>query len=385
MFNCSYLPGFRGGGPIRTLSNMVDRLSDDFTFHIVTLDRDAGEAVPYPDVVRDKWSTVGRAQVMYLDPAAVTIQRLVALVAEAAPDALYLNSFFDPTFTQRILWARRLGRLGQVPVILAPRGEFSAGALQLKKTKKMLFLNLSTLVGLYSDLVWQASSELERTDILRHLRFVEIADIRIAMNLAPLEESATDAWAPRQKGAPLRVCFLSRISPKKNLDFAIQVLGAVRAPVVFTVYGPKEVPAYWTECERLMSHLPPNVQVVYGGMVHPDDVKWTMAGHDLFFFPTRGENYGHVIHEALSAGLPVLISDQTPWGEVDERGVGWAFSLDNDGAFVRVIDEVATWEAERFARMRMRVADFGRDKAMDTAVLQANRAVFASAVYGHSL
>ena len=381
-FNKFYLPGYRAGGPIRTLANMVDRLSDDFSFRIVTQDRDAGEREPYPGVVRDTWLAVGRAQVLYLDPAGVSMRRLVDLVAATAPDAVYLNSFFDPTFTQRILWARRLGRLGKVPVVLAPRGEFSAGALQLKKTKKLVFLRLSALAGLYRGLIWQASSELERADIQRHLRFVRTADIRIAMNLAPLEEPADDAWSPRPDGEPLRVCFLSRISPKKNLDYALRALAAVRAPVVFTVYGPKEVPAYWAECERLIARLPPNVRVDYGGSVHPDAVKRTMAQHDLFFFPTRGENYGHVIHEALHAGLPVLISDQTPWGAVAERGVGWAYPLNDVADFARTIDEVATWEAERLARVRVRATDFAREKTMDAEVLQANRAVFTSALAG---
>ena len=381
-FNTFYLPGYRAGGPIRTLANMVERLSDDFAFRIVTLDRDFGEREPYPDVVRGSWVAVGRGQVMYLDPASVSLRRLVALVAATAPDAVYLNSFFDPTFTQRILWARRLGRLGKTPVVLAPRGEFSAGALHLKKTKKMVFLRLSALARLYHGLTWQASSELERADIRRHLRFVGTEDIRIAMNLAPLEEPADGAWTPRQDGEPLRVCFLSRIAPMKNLDFALRALAEVRVPVVFTVYGPKEVPAYWAECERLIGRLPPNVQVVYDGMVHPDDVKRTMAGHDLFFFPTRGENYGHVIHEALGAGLPVLISDQTPWGEVAERGVGWAFSLDTTTDFARTIDEVATWDAERLATTRARATDFAREKAVSAEVLQANREVFAAAVHG---
>lgn len=361
---------------------MVDRLSDDFSFQIVTQDRDAGEREPYPEVVRDSWVAVGRAKVLYLDPAGVSLRRLVALVAAIAPDAIYLNSFFDPTFTQRILWARRLGRLGKVPVVLAPRGEFSAGALQLKKTKKLVFLRLSTLVGLYRGLTWQASSELERADIQRHLRFVRTADIRIAMNLAPLEELADGAWLPRPDGEPLRVCFLSRIAPMKNLDFAIRALAEVRAPVVFTVYGPKEVPAYWAECERLIARLPPNVRVDYGGSVHPDAVKRTMAQHDLFFFPTRGENYGHVIHEALHAGLPVLISDQTPWGTVAERGVGWAFALDTTTDFARTIDDVATWDRERLAATRARATDYAREKAVSAEVLQSNRAVFAAAVHG---
>ena len=54
-FNLFYLPGYRAGGPIRTLANMVDRLSDDFAFRIITQDRDAGEREPYADVARDSW------------------------------------------------------------------------------------------------------------------------------------------------------------------------------------------------------------------------------------------------------------------------------------------------------------------------------------------
>ena len=47
-----------------------------------------------------------------------------------------------------------------------------------------------------------------------------------------------------------------------------------------------------------------------------------MAANDLFFLPTRGENFGHVIAEALSVGTPVLISDQTPWRKLAAVGLG---------------------------------------------------------------
>jgi len=45
------------------------------------------------------------------------------------------------------------------------------------------------------------------------------------------------------------------------------------------------------------------------------------------------------------AGLPVLLSDQTPWGEVVEQGVGRVFSLDNGNgtAFARTINVVVSW------------------------------------------
>ena len=52
-----------------------------------------------------------------------------------------------------------------------------------------------------------------------------------------------------------------------------------------------------------------------------------------FFFPTLGENYGHVIYEALDSGCPVLISDQTPWRGLSEVGAGWDLPLDKPDLF----------------------------------------------------
>ena len=64
------------------------------------------------------------------------------------------------------------------------------------------------------------------------------------------------------------------------------------------------------------------------------------SGYDAFLFPTFSENYGHVIVEALSVGTLVIISDRTPWNDVEESGVGWAIALDNTIKFKEVINQV---------------------------------------------
>ena len=40
VFLGNYLPGFKSGGPLRTIVNLVDNLSDEFEFLIITSDRD---------------------------------------------------------------------------------------------------------------------------------------------------------------------------------------------------------------------------------------------------------------------------------------------------------------------------------------------------------
>lgn len=379
VFNRSYLPGYRAGGPIRTLANMVARLGEEFDFRVVTLDRDAGDSRRYPDIP-DAWATVGNAQVRYMPPGAVSLRALEQLVRQVSADVLYLNSFFDLRFTQKIFWLRRTGRLGDVPIVLAPRGEFSAGALGLKSVKKGAYLKLAKVLGLYENLLWQASTTYERADIRRHLPFVSDECIHEALNLAPAGVRAPVGPPVRAPGEPLKVCFLSRISPKKNLDFALRVLAQAKTSILFTIYGPKSDPGYWMECEALVAKSPHNVLVTYGGEVHPSKVRELLAQQELFFFPTRGENYGHVIHEALDAGLPVLISDQTPWTDVTVRQVGWILPLEDEAAFARRIDDFARSDAGSVAEMRLRAQAFARERSEDEAALEANRRLFLKAI-----
>jgi glycosyltransferase involved in cell wall biosynthesis len=179
---------------------------------------------------------------------------------------------------------------------------------------------------------------------------------------------------------PLRVCFLSRISPMKNLDYALRVLSEVRVPVQFSIYGPIEDPPYWAVCEKLRATLPPHIEAAYKGPVDHLEVVSTLARHDLFLFPTRGENFGHVIHEALRAGLPLLIGDQTPWRRLAEKGVGWDLPLDDQRAFARRIEEVAGWSQLECDRVSTTARALSQQIAGDAANLDANRRLFLDAI-----
>ena len=92
---------------------------------------------------------------------------------------------------------------------------------------------------------------------------------------------------------------------------------------------------------RLIGNMPANVTVNYAGEIHPDQVESTLRTFDLFLFPTHGENYGHVIREALSAGVPALLSDRTPWRGLEEKNAGADLPLDDLARFARWIDDFA--------------------------------------------
>ena len=387
VFTTFYLPGYRGGGPIRSIANLVERLSDDFEFCIFTMDRDLHDAQPYQGVNVDAWNTVGKARVFYASASMRTLAGTIRLLRETRYDVLYLNSFFDRKFTLLPLLASRLRLVRRRPIILAPRGEFSAGAFRLKFWKKGPFTKLAKFVGLYSEVIWHASTELEASDI-RHAQGERGVSIAVARNVS-VAPDLTDVFPANMsfvEGARVRddnsfhVVFLSRISPMKNLDFALEVLARVKVPVRFTIFGPQEDPTYWAGCQKLIAQMPRHVAVTYGGSIQHDQVRATLAKFDLFFLPTRGENFGHVFLEAWSAGVPVLVSDQTPWRGLESLQVGWDVPLDDPEQFVRTLELAARLDIGERVQMRKCCIEFARERSDDAEALELNRNLFSAAL-----
>lgn len=381
IFSDYYIPGYKAGGPIRSLSNIIDQLGNEFNFKIITRDHDFGDCIPYSGIMVDTWNSIGKVQVFYFSPNNFSLGILRHLIRSTKYDILYLNSFFSPNFTIKPLLLRRLGLIAKVPVIIAPRGEFSPGALTLKSFKKYVYVTLAKLLGLYKDVTWQASSQHEKKDIYRW--FKSYNSIIIAPNLpSPLYKQEKQLNRNIKVAGSLKIIFLSRISKKKNLIGALNILKKLDGKVLFNIYGPLEDKNYWAECERVINLLPNNIKVQYMGDVKHDKVDNVMRKNDLFFLPTFGENYGHVILEALVAGCPVLISDQTPWRKLEEKGVGWDLPLNRPAKFQEILQKCIDMDGEEYNNLSSAAYKFGLKIVEDKTALNLNRELFHKAYYG---
>jgi glycosyltransferase involved in cell wall biosynthesis len=377
-----YLPGFKAGGPVRSIANLVDALGDELDFRIITRDRDAGDAERYPGIRPGAWQPCGKASVCYLAPEQMTSRTLAHLIRATPHDVLYLNSFFSPFFTARVLLLRRLGLLPPRPVVLSPKGELSRGALGEKALKKRAYLAVSSALHLYRGVVWQASSPHEANDIRAWSagRGWAGGSVHVAPDL-PTRARTADAGARSAKEAGrLRLAFVSRISPMKNLTGALEILGGTSASIELDIFGPLEDRDYWAECERRLRGLPPSVRAAYRGVLAPQEVGPTLAGYDLLLLPTKGENYGHVIVEALAAGCPVLISDRTPWRGLAAHGAGWDLPLTDLDAFRRVLETCAAMGPEEHRALSRGAIAFAERHAHAAAPVEQHRALFRAAL-----
>jgi glycosyltransferase involved in cell wall biosynthesis len=375
-----FLPGYKAGGPIRTLSNLLEKLGDEFHFAIVTRDRDLGDLTPYQGIKVDSWQIIDKAEACYLSPSNHSFRGIRDVILSKKHDVLYLNSFFSPFFTFKPLLLRRLRLIPDMPVVLAPRGEFSSGALALKRFKKQVYINLSKLIGLYRNVIWQASSEYEKKYIRE--RFGKDVCIEIAPNFPPTYYTKTGLGLRHKKNkGRLKTLFLSRISHMKNLDGALKILKGMNAKIQLSIYGPIENKSYWKECQLIINQLPDNIDARYSGAVRPEQVASVLMKHDLLFLPTLGENYGQIIVEAFMAGCPVLISDRTPWRGLEKKGVGWDLPLEEPEEYQSVLEKCADMNEAAFSKLVIRAHEYGMKLCMDQDVVERTKEVFCKAFY----
>jgi glycosyltransferase involved in cell wall biosynthesis len=376
---CHYLPGFKGGGPVRSLLNICHWLQDEYEFMVVTRDRDLGDVVQYDHCEPGLWRTVGGVRVWYLSKPYWSPRQLRQVVLDSKPDLLYFQSFLDPELTIAPLTLRRMGLIPRrIPLLLAPRGEFSRGALSLKAGKKRLFIRAARIAGLYSEVMWHATSE-DEEQLIRTL-WGSNAKVAVAGNL-PARVLPEDQGEPVSKqSGMLHAAFLSRISRKKNLRGALEILKGVKAEVHFDIYGPLEDNEYWKECETTIGGLPSNVHARYLGVVAPESIHRTLAQYELLLLPTLGENFGHVIVEALLAGCPVVLSDQTPWRNLQSKKVGFDLPLGRPDQFVKAIEHFAAMNEQEFRPWARSAHDLGMCYSRNPDSVRATRAMLDRAI-----
>jgi len=365
----NYLPGYKSGGPVRAIANMVAHLSPYYDFFVITRDRDAGDIESYPGVTPNRWYRVGSARVLYCSSVGPKILRRA--FREVRPNSISLNSFWDE-FTRAAVLLRRGGAFGNTPILLAPRGEFSPGAMQIKWRKKSLYRHLAKLLGLHENLLWQVSTPREKQELLQAApaRRLDPASIYVAYEISDASAS-TAAHVAKEPGS-VKLAFISRISEKKNLHFLLDVLGEIRGEVHLELFGPvaDKDEAYWERCKNLLAELPANIKVEYQGSVEYSAVQQVLHDHHFFVLPTRGENFCHAAVESFINGTPVILSDETPWIGLNEVCAGFDIPLNDRARWIATLQQCVDMDQLAYAAYLHGVSEYARKFLVEEAVRQ---------------
>jgi glycosyltransferase involved in cell wall biosynthesis len=229
---------------------------------------------------------------------------------------------------------------------------------------------------LYENLIWKATSELEKAEIQNYVD----GKIFVVPNMPPKEifPSFNVELKPRKNEKEVRLVFLSRIHPKKNLKFLLNLLTQYKDNVLLDIYGLEEDKDYLNDCLKIANKMNERVKVRFRGEVRNKDVPVTLFDYHFFVLPTLGENFGHVIVEALAAGCPLIISNTTPWQRLDEKGIGWDLPLDDCEAWHRVLNFCINMDDITFKDMSLKARNFIELWLKNKEIEEAKKAVLVS-------
>lgn len=349
-----FLPAQHGGGPVRSISAMLRHVPEAFETSVLTRNADVGSVVPLTDHPDELSEWAPGIVVRYVTTTSLrSVADAIRNVRRASPDIIFLNSFFDPLLSIALQLLTVVKFLRPRLLLLAPRGEFSPGALGLKAHKKAVYIGLYKALRLYRQVVWTASTEQEAADIRRAID----ARAEIIVRENDVELPALAALPPkRDPRERLRLIHFGRCVPKKGLDIALEALKAVEAPIELDIFGHEEDALYTSKCKQIAAELTGRSRARFAGHIDPDSVRDTVRVYDAALFPTLGENFGHVIAEALSVACPVMVADTTPWSETVRRGGGIVVEPNTPQNWAKAMDDYARLGPTGWAHARSKAA-----------------------------
>jgi glycosyltransferase involved in cell wall biosynthesis len=106
------------------------------------------------------------------------------------------------------------------------------------------------------------------------------------------------------------ILFLSRLIPRKGADILIEAFAKVcRESGRLVIAGPEGEPGYRAYLERRARESGIAARVIFTGPVYDEEKKALFADADLFVLPSRYENFANAPAEAMSWGIPVIITN----------------------------------------------------------------------------
>lgn len=344
VFYSGYLPGTNYGGPVTSLFNFTELLGDIYDIYIVTSNHDLKSSVPYPNI-SDGWNNVGKAKVRYLSDNEFGKIAFSSIIDDVSPALIYVSSIFSAVINEPLY---SICKNRNIPMILAPRGELNPNALKIKSFKKSVYLRSLKIRGNLKNVVLQATSVDEKIHISSALG---IKDDRILLlsNIPVAQQNKT--FLDKSAGK-LKVLFIARILENKNLKYAIELVSQLKQDVEFDIYGPLENAEYWKQCEEAIAESPDNISITYKGQLNPAEAKTIYLSYDCMVFPTRFENYGQVIAEALNHDcIPVISQGTTPWDDINDYVAPLAFKIGDDAGFITALSHIADADAAEYTEL----------------------------------
>lgn len=281
------------------------------------------------------------------------------------------------------LWAplyckmAKVARKHNIPYMMTPRGCLEPWAYQgqgfVKNLKKKLAMLLYQKNDLQKAACILATAQMEADNIRSLGVNAPIAIIPNGIDVSEYKCRSVE-FKPSVK---TQIVFLSRIHQKKGIEFLINAWEHLKTkyPEWNVVIAGNGDDSYINELRNLiiskgLQNCVEIIPPVFGEAKHK-----LYCESSLFVLPTYSENFGMVIAEAMSCGVPCITTNGTPWQELNVKQLGWCIDLSLKN-LVATISEAIDLGQDALFDMGQRCSKHIQYTYQYTQVAAKNRAVY---------
>jgi len=333
-----FAPAFRYGGPPRSILGLCRALMEaGVEIEVFTTTANG----PEPLAAAPEGTEYDGVRVRYFPLAWPRrywrASGLAAAIERALPsaDLVHVHGLWNMTGSAAVARARS----PRCPYVVSPRGMLQPAAMRRHRVLKTAAYWASERAHLSGAAFLHATSHLEQQQIAKYGRSV----VTIANGVAPVAVSADVLEGVRERaridaGDEVVLC-LGRLHPIKRLDLlaaAFDIVHRARPRARLVIAGPDE-DGYRARVEPLFT--PVAAATRWLGAVDRETVAALFAASRTLVQCSDSESFGMSVAEALAAGLPVVVTNETPWPQVAALELGYSVAQE-PAAIARGILEI---------------------------------------------
>lgn len=290
-------------------------------------------------------------------------------ILDAKYDLIHLQNLWMPLYHKMA----RIARKHNIPYIMTPRGCLEPWCMKQKRIKKLVAFHLYQKRDLQQAACILATSKME-ADNIRALGITSpIAIIPNGIDISEYKCRTSEDKTHVKK----QILFLSRIHEKKGIEFLINAWEQLRAkyPTWNVVIAGNGEESYIHRLNEIIKSKSLRDCVEIIPPVFGEDKRRLYCESSLFVLPSYSENFGMVIAEAMSCGVPVITTNGTPWQELNEIKLGWCIDLSLEKLITSISKAIELGQDSLF-RMGQECSKHIRDTYQYTEVAAKNKAVY---------
>ncbi|PJJ74687.1 glycosyltransferase involved in cell wall biosynthesis [Thermoflavifilum aggregans] len=305
----SYYPAFRYGGPLQS-TFLLNQYLTKAGVEVDVLTTTAGQEPSFVLAASRGWQQVDNHRVLYLpyrgyehyNFSVPFYKKCKELISQY--DLIHITGVWNFTTWAAAFWACRY----QKKYLISPRGVLYPEAFRLRSylIKKMYYHLFTRRYMHHADLLhYTTHDEQEHSNAHLSIRTPSV----VIPNGIDMHTVCADGREIKDLHRPY-LLYVGRLHRIKSLELLITAFHEINNPD-FHLYIAGD---YNTEYGRLMQNLVEKrgmqQQIHFTGAVY-DERKWFLYRHAyLFVLPSRSENFGMSVVEAMACGCPVVISDR---------------------------------------------------------------------------